>query len=129
MQLNPNKYLRGEILRVLEPFGLPVFDKAVPITEEVDDYVLVHSQTMNEYENAKFCNEWLCSIVVDIRFKSPLGVNRSELSEDYEALAIDAIRDTVAAKHVALEGSQDLTFDGKTHTYNRKVLTFSAWLA
>ena len=129
MPSNPNKYLRSEILRVLSGIGYPVFDKGVPIDSEgIMQYILITSQTKNQFESSKTCFNWQVSANIDINFVDALGYNRSELVDDLETEIDNRLRGIVGLYDISTF-SNDLTYDTKTHTVNRRVLTFTGWLS
>lgn len=128
MPLNPNKYLRSEILRVLSGVGYPVFDKGVPLDSTgILQYILITSQTKTQFEDSKTCYNWQVSANIDINFVDALGYNRSELVDDLET-EIDGLLRGIVGLHDISTFSNDLTYDTKTHTVNRRVLTFTGWL-
>ncbi len=128
MPLNPNKYLRSEILRVLSGVGVTVYDKGVPLdTTGIMEYILITSQTKNQFEDSKTCYNWQVSANIDINFVDPLGYNRSELVDDLES-EIDVLLRGIVGLYDITTFSNDLTYDTKTHTVNRRVLTFSGWM-
>ena len=129
MPSNPNKYLRSEILRVLSDIGYPVFDKGVPIDSEgIMQYILITSQTKNQFESSKTCFNWQVSANIDINSVDALGFNRSELVDDLET-EIDTRLRGIAGLYDITTFSNDLTYDTKTHTVNRRVLTMTGWLS
>lgn len=128
MPSNPNKYLRSEILRVLSDIGFPVYDKGVPLDSTgIMEYILITSQTKTQFESSKTCFNWQVSANIDINFVDTLGFNRSELVDDLET-EIDSLLRGIDGLYDLSTFSNDLTYDTKTHTVNRRVLTFTGWL-
>lgn len=135
--LNPNKYLRGGIVTALKTVtGLDVWHNRVPISVKPipKKYIILDSQTKNEYARGKTCFEWMCTIDVNIYNINTLGNSSAVQVDDIEQQVINTIKGnnfTVAnfhVKNVDILESIEMDFDTTTESVDRRMIKFDIWL-
>lgn len=129
--LNPNKYIRQAIIQAIAP--LKCWTVRVPKNEPTPtEYVILNSETQNEYVTSKTEYEWLLSINLDVTVLGQVGFDNTTKVDDMIEDIIPAVKSLkhplLNISNVTLQASNTLNYDTTTNSVNRKVLTFEIWV-
>lgn len=137
--LNPNKYLKAGIINTLKlATGLGAWYSRIPISTSPlpNQYIILNSQTKNEYAKSKDCFEWMCTIDVNIYGITTYGNSNMAVIDDIEQKVINALKSSnfkvtnFYVKNVDILESLDLSADlaDKSKSVDRRLIKFDIWL-
>lgn len=135
--LNPNKYIRTAYINALEATtGLKVWHKKVPLTTKPmpKRYILLDSQTKNEFAKTKCKFDWSCTIDVNIYNVNAPGYSDAEVVDDIEQIVMSLVLPGLAIpnfinKRTEILESLDLSVDTNTNSIDRRLIKFDHWLS
>lgn len=129
---NPNKYIRQAIISALP--GIQVFYKRIPknIATPVQ-YIILNSQTKQQFARAKDCYEWICQVNIDCWVHGVQGMPPSTAVDDLEESVLSVmdgvqVTGSFTTKYVKLLNQVDLSLETSTESVERRILTYEIWL-